>query len=46
VARLLVLPTVFAIMQRRAPNRSASLDPLDPESPQFQPHHQAVTHSA
>jgi multidrug efflux pump subunit AcrB len=35
LATLLVLPTVFAILQRRAPNRSASLDPLDPESPQF-----------
>lgn len=35
LATLLVLPTVFAILQRRAPNRSASLDPIDPHSPQF-----------
>jgi multidrug efflux pump subunit AcrB len=34
-ATLLVLPTVFAILQRYAPNRSASLDPHDPDSPQF-----------
>jgi multidrug efflux pump subunit AcrB len=34
-ATLLVLPTVFAILQRYAPNRSASLDPLDSDSPQF-----------
>lgn len=37
LATLLVLPAVFAIVQRRAPNRSASLDPLDPHSPQFRP---------
>jgi multidrug efflux pump subunit AcrB len=35
LATLLVLPTVFAVMQRHAANRSASLDPLDPHSPQF-----------
>ena len=35
VATLLVLPSVFALIQRRAPNRSASLDPLDAHSPQF-----------
>ncbi|MDB5391034.1 MAG: mdtC 1, partial [Planctomycetaceae bacterium] len=35
LATLLVLPTVFAVMQRYAPNRSASLDPLDRQSPQF-----------
>jgi multidrug efflux pump subunit AcrB len=35
LATLLVLPAVFALVQRRAPNRSASLDPLDAESPQF-----------
>lgn len=35
VATLLVLPSVFALIQRRAPNRSASLDPLDTHSPQF-----------
>jgi multidrug efflux pump subunit AcrB len=34
-ATLLVLPAVFALVQRRAPNRSASLDPVDPHSPQF-----------
>lgn len=36
IATLLVLPSVFALIQRRAPNRSASLDPLDAQSPQFQ----------
>ena len=35
LATLLILPAVFAIVQRRAPIRSASLDPLDPQSPQF-----------
>lgn len=37
VATLLVLPSVFALVQRRAPRRSASLDPLDALSPQFRP---------
>jgi multidrug efflux pump subunit AcrB len=32
---LLVLPGVFALVMGRAPIRSASLDPDDPESPQF-----------
>jgi multidrug efflux pump subunit AcrB len=36
-ATLLVLPAVFALVQQRAPNRSASLDPLDASSPQYQP---------
>ncbi len=35
LATLLVLPSVFALIQRRAPTRSASLDPLDAHSPQF-----------
>lgn len=35
LATLLVLPTIFAILQYRAPNRSASLDPIDPQSPQY-----------
>lgn len=35
IATLLVLPSVFALIQRRAPTRSASLDPLDPQSVQF-----------
>jgi multidrug efflux pump subunit AcrB len=35
-ATLFVLPAVFALLQRRASNRSASLDPLDPESALFQ----------
>lgn len=35
LATLLVLPAVFALVQRRAPTRSASLDPLDADSPQF-----------
>jgi Cu/Ag efflux pump CusA len=32
VATLIVLPSVFAIVQRRATTRSASLDPDDPQS--------------
>lgn len=35
LATLLVLPSVFALVQRRAPLRSASLDPLDASSPQY-----------
>jgi len=35
IATLLVLPLVFAILQRRAPQRSTSLDPDDPASPYF-----------
>lgn len=34
-ATLLVLPAVFATLQRRAPNRSPSLDPEDAESVYF-----------
>src|SRR5262249_59903710 len=32
---LLVLPSLFAILQGRASSRSASLDPEDPQSPHF-----------
>ncbi len=35
LATLLILPSVFAVVQARAHTRSASLDPDDPESPQF-----------
>jgi len=35
-ATLFILPSVFAIVQRRAKTASASLDPDDPESPQFE----------
>jgi len=35
LATLLILPAVFALMQRKAPTRSASLDPLDNQSPQY-----------
>jgi hypothetical protein len=35
LATLLILPAVFALLQRRSSNRSASLDPLDHQSPQF-----------
>ena len=35
VATLLVLPSVFALLQRHAPIRSASLDPVDADSAQF-----------
>ncbi len=34
-ATLFILPAVFAVIQGRAPNRSASLDPLDEDSPQY-----------
>lgn len=34
-ATLLALPAIFALIQNKAPVRSASLDVLDPESPQF-----------
>lgn len=34
-ATLLVLPAFFAILQRHAPLKSASLDPTDPASPLF-----------
>jgi multidrug efflux pump subunit AcrB len=36
-ATLFVLPSVFALVQRRAPSRSASLDPDDPASPYYSP---------
>ena len=35
LATLIVLPTVFAIVQGRAGRESASLDPDDPESPHY-----------
>jgi multidrug efflux pump subunit AcrB len=38
VATLCVLPCAFAIVQRRAPARSASLDPDDPASRYFDQH--------
>lgn len=34
-ATLLILPAVFALIQRSATAQSPSLDPLDPHSPQF-----------
>jgi multidrug efflux pump subunit AcrB len=37
ISTLLILPAVFALMQRRAPRRSASLDPQDAESIHFVP---------
>jgi multidrug efflux pump subunit AcrB len=37
VATLTVLPAFFALVQSRAPRRSASLDPHDPDSSQFVP---------
>jgi hypothetical protein len=40
---LIVLPAVFAVVQSRATTRSASLDPEDPESPQFAPRPAAST---
>src|SRR6202043_3061692 len=35
LATLVVLPTVFALVQGKATRSSASLDPHDPESPRF-----------
>ena len=35
LATLLILPSVFAIVQGRSSTRSASLDPDDPESPHY-----------
>jgi multidrug efflux pump subunit AcrB len=35
-ATLFVLPSVFAVVQRQSPTRSASLDPDDPDSPYFE----------
>lgn len=37
-ATLFILPSVFAFVQGRAHSRSASLDPDDPESPQYTLH--------
>ena len=37
LATLLVLPTVFAIVQGSASRRSASIDPADPESSHYDP---------
>lgn len=37
MATLLFLPSVFALIQRRATTGSASLDPLDAHSPQYRP---------
>src|SRR5262249_58979722 len=34
-ATLFILPSVFAVVQGRSSARSASLDPDDPESPNF-----------
>ena len=36
-ATLFILPSVFALVQRRATTRSASLDPDDPDSPNYSP---------
>jgi multidrug efflux pump subunit AcrB len=37
VATLLILPSVFALVQSRSPRRSASLDPDDPNSEHYKP---------
>jgi multidrug efflux pump subunit AcrB len=42
-ATLLVLPTVFAMIQRRATSQSPSLDPRDAESSHYRPVTQPVT---
>jgi multidrug efflux pump subunit AcrB len=36
-ATLVILPSIFAIFQGRAKSASVSLDPTDPNSPQFTP---------
>ncbi len=42
LATLVVLPSVFAIVQAGAGRRSASIDPSDPESPYYEPQHDAT----
>src|SRR5205823_4017293 len=42
LATLLVLPTVFAIVQGRVGRQSASLDPFDPQSTHYHPEAAAV----
>ncbi len=37
IATLIILPSIFAIIQGRAKTASVSLDPTDPNSPQFTP---------
>jgi multidrug efflux pump subunit AcrB len=37
VATLLILPSIFAIVQARSTARTASQDPTDPESPYYDP---------
>jgi Cu/Ag efflux pump CusA len=37
LATLFVLPAVFALLQRRVAERSASLDPDDPDSAHYAP---------
>jgi multidrug efflux pump subunit AcrB len=47
LATLVVLPTVFAIIQRGAGRQSASIDPADPESARYDPQRwSAATHAA
>jgi multidrug efflux pump subunit AcrB len=41
LATLVVLPNVFAIVQGGAGRLSASIDPADPESPYYEPEHDA-----
>jgi multidrug efflux pump subunit AcrB len=41
LATLFVLPSVFALVQRRATTQSASLDPEDPHSRYYSPQHAA-----
>ena len=42
IATLIVLPTVFAIVQGSAGRVSASLDPADPDSPYYEVNHDAT----
>jgi hypothetical protein len=46
LATLVVLPTVFAIVQGGAGREAASIDPADPESARYDPKLWAVVHHA
>ncbi|HXE53979.1 MAG TPA: efflux RND transporter permease subunit [Tepidisphaeraceae bacterium] len=44
IATLLVLPSLFVMMQRESTRKSASLDPSDPSSPYFRDAQQGASH--
>jgi Cu/Ag efflux pump CusA len=43
VSSLLILPAVYAILEKRGATRSPSLDPDDPKSAQYDPSNVAVS---